>query len=140
MTGSVARHCEPTHNWTLDSDLRCHRTALRVTVLPAICVTQCVGDDIDVLDMMRFVDGEGIPTEDSRSAARRSLDYRRHIHLHAMIHADGLCDSSALFRVIRGSTMRFDRRAKHPATGVGIQQANAPQRVRFIRRAECQQR
>jgi hypothetical protein len=31
MTGSVARHCEPTHNWTLDSDLRCHRTTVRST-------------------------------------------------------------------------------------------------------------
>jgi hypothetical protein len=31
MTGSVARHCEPTHNWTLDSDLRGHRTTVRST-------------------------------------------------------------------------------------------------------------
>ena len=31
MTGSVARHCEPTHNWTLDSGLRCHRTCVRST-------------------------------------------------------------------------------------------------------------
>ena len=31
MTGSVARHCEPTHNWTLDSGLRCHRTSVRST-------------------------------------------------------------------------------------------------------------
>ena len=31
MTGSVARHCEPTHNWTLETDLRDHRTTVRST-------------------------------------------------------------------------------------------------------------
>ena len=87
-------------------------SALRITGLPAICVTQCFGNDIGVLDMMRFVNAEGIPTEGSRPAARRSLDDRRHIQPHAMIHTDVLCDSSALFRVIGGSTMRFNRRVQ----------------------------
>ena len=87
-------------------------SALRVTPLPAICVTQSFGDDIDVLDTMRFVNAEGIHTEGSRPAARRSLDDRRHIEPHAMIRADVLCDSSVSFRVIRGSTMRFNRRVQ----------------------------
>ena len=43
---------------------------------------------------MRFVNAEGIHTEGSRPAARRSLVSRRHIQPHAMIHADVLCDSS----------------------------------------------
>ena len=61
---------------------------------------------------MRFVNAEGIHTEGSRPAARRSLDDRRHIEPHAMIRADVLCDSSVSIRVIRGSTMRFNRRVQ----------------------------
>ena len=87
-------------------------SALRVTALPEICVTQCVGDDIDVLDIMRFVNAEGIHTEGSRVAARRSLGDRRQIQPHAMIRADVFCDSSVSIRAIRGSTMRFNRRVQ----------------------------
>ena len=42
---------------------------------------------------MRFINAEGIHTEGSRPAARRSRDDRRHIQPHAMIHADVLCHS-----------------------------------------------
>ena len=38
-------------------------SALRVTALPSICVTQSFGDDIDVLDMVRLVHAEGVHTE-----------------------------------------------------------------------------
>ncbi len=62
---------------------------------------------------MRFINAEGIHTEGSRPAARRSLVDRRHIQPHAMIHADVLCDSSGLFRTTSDQNLRTARKFRH---------------------------
>jgi hypothetical protein len=83
MTGSVARHCEPTHNWTLDSALRDQRTIIAGSAsrraAPFEWTSDVTDDFYSRLPQGVFITPEdtGRRVSDSLQSTRRSAERRQ---------------------------------------------------------------